>query len=92
MGSRKVKKKVRNCWIEEDLSECIHERQSTAGSYVRGSAKKDGISESTIRQHLSKWKSGDSLKKPWWTCVWSKESGKIMLICIGVFSFPFLIL
>lgn len=54
MGSRKVKKKVRNCWVEEDLSECIHERQSTAGSYIRRSAKKDGVSESTIRWRLSK--------------------------------------
>ena len=49
VGSRKVKKKVKNCWIEEDLSECIHELQSTPGASIRKSATKYGLSESTIR-------------------------------------------
>ena len=55
VGSRKVKKKVKNCWTEEDLSECIHELQSAPGASIPGSAKKYGVSESTIRWRLSKY-------------------------------------
>ena len=40
VGSRKVKKKVKNCWREEDLSEYIHELQSTPGASIREFAKK----------------------------------------------------
>ena len=49
VGSRKVKKKVKNCWTEQDLSECIHELQSTPGASILGSAEKYGVSESTLR-------------------------------------------
>ena len=55
VGSRKVKEKVKNCWTEEGLSECIHELQSAPGASIRGSAKKYGVSESTIRWRLSKY-------------------------------------
>ena len=48
VSSGKVKKKVKNCCTEEDLSENIHELQSTPGASIRGSAKKYGVSESTI--------------------------------------------
>ena len=48
VSSGKVKKKVKNCWTEEDLSENIHELQSTPGASIRESAKKYGVSESTI--------------------------------------------
>ena len=41
--SRNVKKEVKNFWIEEDLSEYIHEFQSTPGCSIRGSAKKYGF-------------------------------------------------
>ena len=49
VGSGKVKKKVKNCWTEEYLNECIHELQSKPGGSICGSAKKYGVSESTIR-------------------------------------------
>ena len=53
VGSRKVKKKVKKCWTEQDLSECIRELQSTPGASILGasvfgSAEKYGVSESTI--------------------------------------------
>ena len=41
--SRKVKKEDKNFWIEEDLSEYIHEFQSTPVSSIWGSAKKYGF-------------------------------------------------
>ena len=40
VGSRLVKKKVKNCWRKEDLSEYIHELQSTPGASIRKFAKK----------------------------------------------------
>ena len=49
VGSRKVKKKVKNCWIEEELIEYIHELQSTPGASICGSTKKYGVCQSTIR-------------------------------------------
>ena len=88
VGNRKVKKKVKNYWTE-DLSECIHELQSTLGASIRGSAKKYGVSESTIRLRLSKYKSGDSLKKAGRKCVLSRESEKIFLIALVFFCFIF---
>ena len=90
VGNRKVKKKVKNYWTE-DLSECIHELQSTLGASIRGSAKKYGVSESTIRLRLSKYKSGDSLKKAGMKCVLSRESEKNLPHCIGIFLFHFLV-
>ena len=91
MGSRKVKKKVKNCWTDKDLNECIHELRSTPGPSICGSAKKYGVSESTIGWHLSKYKSVDLLKKPGRKCVLSRESEKNLASYIGIFLFHFLI-
>lgn len=68
VGSRKVKKKVKNCWTEEDLSKCVHEIQSTPGASIRGFAKKYSVRESAeIRIFV---------KETWKDVCFSRESEK----------------
>ena len=74
----------------KDLTECIHELQSTPGASIRGSAKKYGVSESTIKWRLSKYNSGDSLKRPG-KKYFIKKKWKNVAHCIGIYLFHYLI-
>lgn len=66
VGSRKVKKKVKNCWTKEDLSKCVDELQSTPGASICGFTKKYSVS-AKIRIFV---------KETWKDVCFSRESEK----------------
>ena len=66
VGSRKVKKKVKNCWTKEDLSKCVDELQSTPGASICGFTKKYSVS-AKIRIFV---------KETWKDVYFSRESEK----------------
>ena len=82
VGSRKVKKKVKNCWTKEDLSKCVDELQSTPGASICGFTKKYSVS-AKIRIFV---------KETWKDVCFSRESEKNLAHCLGIFLFHFLLL
>ena len=84
IGSGKVQKKVANAWTEEDMIEALHTLDSIPGASIRGTAKKYGINEATLRFRARKRASGVSLGKAGRKLVFNEETEASLAKCIAV--------
>ena len=82
--SKKVAKKIKNAWTEEDLVNALHKFDSVPGTTIRGVAKEFGVGESTIRFRLQKRKKGETLGKSGRKCVFDQKIESDLARCIAV--------